>query len=233
MEVNKKVLLVEDEQKILRFIRANLVASNYTVYTAEDGQEAILKYEQYLPELILLDIILPTIDGYGVLKEIRQFSDVPVIMITAKGDASDAIKGLELGADDYIVKPFDINELLARIKAVLRRAVSDKTESNPNLTVGPLKINLRSHKVKFKSTEIKLTPTEFKLLVEMAKYRGCVLTHEQLLTNIWGAEYRDETHYLRVCVARIRQKIALLEGQIGSIQTVPTVGYKMIAEEGA
>lgn len=225
-----KILIVEDEQKIMRFIRANLLASNYQVYTAVNGQEAIEIYEQYLPDLILLDIMLPVLDGFQVLSKIREYSTVPIIIITAKGSSNDTIKGLELGADDYIIKPFDINELLARTKAVLRRCNNDKVDNQPVLEINSLYINLLSYKVKIKEEEVKLNPTEFKLLVELAKNSGCVLTHEALLSKIWGSEYRDETHYLRVCVARLRQKLAITEKEPGYIQTIPTVGYKMLGE---
>jgi len=223
----KKVLLVEDDEKIMRFIRANLVASNFEVITAKDGREALEKYEQLLPDLILLDLMLPEIGGFDVLKNIREYSSVPVIIITAKGNTSDTIRGLELGADDYVVKPFDINELLARINAVVRRCIKERIDDSPILNTGELHINLASYKVKVGINNIKLTPTEFKLLAELAINNGKVITHEALLTKIWGLEYRDETHYLRVCVARIRQKLKLRDGDIGFIQTIPTVGYKM------
>jgi len=226
----KKVLVVEDDQKILRFMRANLLASNYEVYTATDGEEALFKYEQLLPDIILLDIILPKLNGYQILQELRKFSQVPVILITAKRDVADIIKGLELGADDYIVKPFDVNELLARIKAVSRRTTAENAEQNPSINAGILNLNFRTLAVKVDGKDIKLTPTEFKLLAELAKNRGRVITHEDLLATVWGPEYRDETHYLRVCIAKIRQKTAVPKGTTGYIQTVPTVGYMMLAE---
>ncbi|MEL1133584.1 response regulator transcription factor [Desulfitobacterium sp. THU1] len=228
--LNKKVLIVEDEQKILRFMRANLEASNYTVYTAGDGEDALRKYEQFLPDIILLDIMLPKMEGYQVLREIREFSNVPVILVSAKENVVDKVKGLELGADDYIVKPFDITEMLARVKAVLKRTMTDKPDKNPDIVIGSLLISLVTHTVKVNSKEIKLTPTEYKLLVLLAKDSGCVLTHTDLLTKIWGAQYQEETHYLRVCIARIRQKINIPEAQPGYIQTVQMVGYMMVKE---
>ncbi|AFM02358.1 response regulator with CheY-like receiver domain and winged-helix DNA-binding domain [Desulfitobacterium dehalogenans ATCC 51507] len=226
--LSKKVLIAEDEPKILRFMRANLEVSNYVVYTAGDGEDALRKYEQFLPDIILLDIMLPKLEGYQVLREIRQFSDVPVILISAKQNVSDKVKGLELGADDYIVKPFDITEMLARVKAVLKRTMTDKPDKNPDMVIGSLMISLGTHTVKVNSVDIKLTPTEYKLLVLLAKDRGCVLTHTDLLTKIWGAQYSEETHYVRVCIARIRQKIDIPEGQPGYIHTVQMVGYMML-----
>lgn len=228
--MNLQILVVEDEEKIRRFIKANLVASKFTVITAGDGKTALQKYEQFLPNLILLDLMLPDISGFEVLQEIRSFSTVPVIIITAKGSTSDIIHGLELGADDYIVKPFDIKELLARINAVSRRYLQEKVNDKPVLDIGPLHINLMSYKVKVGTKNIKLTPTEFKLLAELAVNKGKVLTHEYLLSKIWGSEYRDEAHYLRVCVARIRQKLKISENEVGYIHTIPTVGYKMLEE---
>ncbi|WP_242833974.1 response regulator transcription factor [Desulfitobacterium hafniense] len=209
-------------------MRANLEVSDYVVYTAEDGEEALRKYEQFLPDIILLDIMLPKLEGYHVLREIRQFSDVPIILISAKQNVADKVKGLELGADDYIVKPFDITEMLARVKAVLKRTMTDKSDKNPDITVGSLVISLTARTVKLNSVDIKLTPTEYKLLVLLAKDRSCVLTHTDLLTKIWGEHYQEETHYVRVCIARIRQKMGIPEGQPGYIQTVQMVGYMMI-----
>ncbi|OEF98004.1 response regulator transcription factor [Desulfuribacillus alkaliarsenatis] len=230
--MHQKILVVEDEHKIQRFIRANLVASKYNVITASDGQEAIDMFEQNLPDLILLDIMLPKLNGFQVLEKIREFSSVPIVVITAKGNLADVLKGLELGADDYIVKPFDIQELLARIKTVLRRTQSEiRADSETLLELGDIKINFMSMSVHVKDREITFTPTEFKLLAELAKNVGCVLTHEELLGKIWGAEYRNETQYLRVCVARIRRKLDILKGDVGFIKTVPTVGYMMIGHD--
>lgn len=226
--MSESILVVEDEQKIMRFIRANLLASNYTVYSAGDGIEALDCYEKHLPDLILMDLMLPKMNGLQCIQKIREYSSVPTIIITAKGSSEDIIKGLELGADDYIVKPFDINELIARIKAVLRRSNSEVSVAEPTLSIGPLYLHLNNYIVKYEGERINLTPTEFKLLVELAKNIDCVLTHEYLLGHIWGQDYLNETHYLRVCIARLRKKIPILEGERGYIKTIPTVGYKMV-----
>ncbi|WP_028308295.1 response regulator transcription factor [Desulfitibacter alkalitolerans] len=226
--MKNKILVVEDEEKILRFIKANLVASGYKVYVAKDGQSALDLYEKYLPEIILLDVKLPKLDGFEVLRRIRGFSDVPVILVTVKDSSIDIVQGLELGADDYITKPFEINELLARVKAVLRRIKDEDILLENEIVVGDLTVNFLRHEVFVKREEVKLTFTEFKLLGELVKNKGCVLTHEVLLTKVWGHEYRDETHYLRVCVAKLRQKLGLTEGIPGWIHTIPTVGYKLL-----
>lgn len=229
--MKQSVLVVEDEKKILRFIRTNLLASNYKVYTAEDGEAAIQLYEKHLPDIILLDVMLPTLDGFQVLKRIRDFSDVPVIIITVKDSSAEIIKGLELGADDYLTKPFDINELLARINAVLRRTRdAGLTTNEPVVEIGDLTVNLPNYEVLIENKPVRLTSTEFRLLGELVKNKGCVLTHEDLLTKVWGPEYRDETHYLRVCVAKIRQKTGISEGEPGFIQTIPTIGYKVLVD---
>lgn len=229
--MKKSVLVVEDEKKILRFIRTNLLASDYKVYTAEDGETAVQVYEKHLPDIILLDVMLPVFDGFQVLKRIREFSDVPIIIITVKDSSAEITKGLELGADDYITKPFDINELLARIKAVLRRAGDAGLSANePIIEIGRLTVNLPNYEVFVGDEPVRLTSTEFKLLSELVKNRGCVMTHEDLLTKVWGAEYKDETHYLRVCVAKIRQKTGIPEGEPGFIQTIPTIGYKTLVD---
>lgn len=226
--MSESILVVEDDQKIMRFIRANLLASKYTVYSASDGIEALDCYEKHLPDLILMDLMLPRMNGLQCIQKIREYSNVPTIIITAKGSSEDIIKGLELGADDYIVKPFDINELIARIKAVLRRSKSEVSIIEPTITIGPLYLHLNNYIVKHNDAKINLTPTEFKLLVELAKNIECVLTHEHLLGHIWGSDYINETHYLRVCVARLRKKIPLKEGERGYITTIPTIGYKMV-----
>lgn len=226
--MSESILVVEDEDKIMRFIRANLQASHYTVYSASDGIEALECYEKHLPDLILMDLMLPRMDGLQCIQKIREYSNVPTIIITAKGSSEDIIKGLELGADDYIVKPFDINELIARIKAVLRRSKSEVSVMEPTVTIGSLYLHLNNYIVKYKDKKINLTPTEFKLLVELAKNQNCVLTHEHLLSQIWGSDYMNETHYLRVCIARLRKKIPIQEGERGYIATIPTVGYKMV-----
>ncbi|KUO49097.1 MAG: two-component system response regulator [Desulfitibacter sp. BRH_c19] len=228
VNIKHRILVVEDEEKILRFIKANLLVSNYDVSMAKNGKDALESYEKHLPDIVLLDIMLPKLNGFEVLKKIREFSDVPIILLTAKGSSVDIVKGLELGADDYVTKPFEINELLARIKAVLRRVKDDMMMVDNEIIIGNLVINFLKHEVFVDEKNVKLTSTEHKILGELAKNKGCVMTHEELLTKIWGHEYREETHYLRVAIAKIRQKIGIIEDKSGYIQTVPTVGYKLI-----
>lgn len=226
--MSERLLVVEDDHKIMRFIRANLIASHYTVFSAQDGLEALDLNEEHLPDLILMDLMLPRMSGLHCIEKIRQYSDVPIIIITAKGSSQDIIRGLELGADDYIVKPFDINELIARVKAVLRRSNRTVTVNEPTIQVGSLYIHLTYYQVMHENKKVSLTKTEFNLLVELAKNLDCVLTHEHLLSHIWGPDYINETHYLRVCIARLRKKIPIKDGEKGFIQTIPTVGYKML-----
>lgn len=222
------VLVVDDEHKILRFIRANLLASDYQVVTATGGYEALKAFETHLPDLILLDVMLPDMDGFETCRRIREVSDTPVLMVTAKGDPDDAVRGLNAGADDYIAKPFDVEELLARVRAVLRRASPGRaTEATPILSVGPITLDHGEYQVKVNGNEVRLTPTEFRLLALFLGHPGKVLSHEFILTSVWGPEYRDETHYLRVSIGRLRGKLkAYLENQ-DLIVTLPTVGYKL------
>lgn len=222
------ILIVDDEMRILRVIRANLLASDYEVLTASTGLEALEAFEDKDPDLVLLDIMLPDIDGFEVCRRIRLYSNAPIIMVTAKGDPFDVVKGLNAGVDDYIPKPFDIEELLARVRAVLRRTSKD-TEITQVLSVGPIVLNPVEHQVKVCEREINLTPTEFKLLAQFLKYPGKVLTHEFLLTKVWGQEYQDETQYLRVTVGRLRNKLKTKSESEDYIVTIPSVGYRLIS----
>jgi len=225
----KRVLVVDDEPKILRFIKANLQASDFEVITAETGAQGLEEFARHNPDLVLLDVMLPDISGFEVCGQIREMSDVPIMMVTAKGDPHDAVAGLDAGADDYIAKPFDVQELLARVRAVLRRGAvnRDTFAVNPVITCGTLRIDSIQHRVEVGGQEVRLTPTEFRLLGILAAHPGKVLTHEFLLTSVWGNEYRDDTHYLRVCIGRVRQKLKQAGEDHEYIVTVPTVGYRM------
>jgi two-component system, OmpR family, KDP operon response regulator KdpE len=218
------ILVVDDEPRILRFVRANLKAAGYEVVLAAAGAEAIDACEQHDPDLVLLDLGLPDMDGMDLFGRIRSFSEAPVIMLTARDSAPAKIKGLDLGADDYIVKPFDVDELLARIRAVLRRSQKAGGQTSPVLEVGALRLDVARHGAWVGEEPLRLTPTEFRLLACLAAHAGKVVLHEDLLTHVWGPEYRDAVEYLRVTVLHIRQKLS--GGSV--IQTVPGVGYKLV-----
>lgn len=219
-------LVVDDESNILRFVRANLRASGFEVASAMTGTEALAKFEEVNPDIIILDIMLPELDGFSVCRRIRQVSDVPIIMITAKGDMQDAVEGLNAGADDYVTKPFAVEELLARVNAVMRRTQNEFSQPSPDqIKLGNLFIDLNQRRVFVNGNSVQLTPTEFKLLVYLANHVDKVVPHDEILEAIWGDEYRDRTHYLRVSIGRLRQKIEADPGNPEYIVTCSGVGY--------
>jgi len=224
-----RILVVEDDAPTRLLIESCLSASGYEVAVTKDGLEALTLIGQENFDIALLDIMLEDIDGLTLCERIRQFSQIPIIMVTAKDDPDNIVNALNIGADDYIIKPFNTKELLARIAAVLRRtAIKEEPTQQKVLTVGQVTIDLAGRRVIVKDREVRLTPTEFKLLFTLLSNTGVVLTHKELLVTVWGPEYAEDTHYLRVCVGRIRQKLGLNEDEVGYIRTVPTVGY-MIA----
>lgn len=223
----KKIMIVDDEPKIIRFIAANLKSLGFETVACQSGAEALEKVEAEDPDLILLDLMMPGMDGFEVLRRLRTYSSVPVIMLTARSNGADKVQGLNLGADDYLTKPFSLDELFARVNAVLRRldgrmpAPSTVSELN----VGLVNVNLAQRRIRLSGTEVKFTETEYNLFLLLLQHEGKVMTHEQLLGEIWGSEYRDEVEYLRVTIARIRQKLkATTQGQ-ELIVTYPGVGY--------
>lgn len=221
-----KVLVVEDEARIARLIRANLTVSGYLVTLCQNGEEALELVDREDPDLILLDVMLPKIDGFTVCKRVREFSQVPIIMVTAKDDPTDRIEGLNLGADDYLVKPFVVEELLARVKAVIRRTyVGEEPKAPSHLEVGPITIQFAEHKVLREGEEISLSPTEYRLLAYLARNKNHTLTHDDLLTRVWGAEYRGALEYLRVTVGRLRKKIELDPAHPELVVNTHGIGY--------
>jgi two-component system KDP operon response regulator KdpE len=222
-----RILIVDDELNIVKFLRANLEAKNYVVLAAMDGAEALQTFEMELPDLVILDIMMPKIDGFEVCRRLREWSQIPIIMLSARGDESDKVKCLDLGADDYITKPFGKGELIARVKAVLRRTeAATSTPTQPSFTSGDLQINFAQRRITVSGKEVKLTPTEFTLLQEFALNAGKVLTHTYLLNKVWGLEYREEREYLHVFVRRLRAKLEPDPTNPKYIMTVSGVGYQ-------
>lgn len=223
-----KVLVVDDEVRIQRFVRANLRAEGFEVLLAATGTEAVDLCEQHNPGLVLLDLGLPDVDGLEVFRRLRAFTEVPVMMVTARGSSADKVKGLDLGADDYLVKPIDVDELMARVRTLLRRSQKNAGSAGQAIVeVGPLRLDIPRFQVWLQEEEIRLTPTEFKLLACLAMHAEKVVLHEDLLTQVWGFEYRDALEYLRVTVRRIRQKLGDDPSVRHLIQTIPGVGYKL------
>lgn len=221
-----KIMVVDDDEHIAELISLYLLREGYETCEVYNGTEAVKKFEEFKPNLIMLDIMLPGIDGYQVCREIRKVSNVPIIMLTAKGDTFDKVLGLELGADDYMVKPFEPKELIARIKAVLRRyEVKDKETDNGNkLTFTNLEINMDNYTVTYHGNELSFPPKEFELLYFLAKRPNQVFTRDQLLDKIWGYEYIGDTRTVDVHIKRIREKFD--ESESWSVKTVWGVGYK-------
>jgi DNA-binding response OmpR family regulator len=211
MEVDfkdRRILVVEDEERMVRFIRLNLEYDGFQVSEALTGVEAINKIRNVLPDLILLDVMLPDIDGFEVLRMIREISNVPVIMLTAKGEEDDRVRGLEMGADDYMTKPFSPRELVSRVKAVLRRTEMAAGGTHGLIEVDDrLKLDFDRREVWVDGQLVNLRPTEYRLLYHLVKNAGWVVTHDQLLTKVWGYEYRDEPHYVRLYINYLRKKI--------------------------
>ncbi|CEG26503.1 response regulator transcription factor [Bacillus sp. B-jedd] len=224
-----KIVMVDDEAKILRFVSANLRAQGYTVHTFADGRPMLEEYDALMPDLVLLDILMPEMDGFEVLEALRGFTDVPVIMLSACHDANDKITALDLGSDDYMTKPFTLEELYARIRAVLRRTARTAPLQSVSKTckVQNLEIDYSKLRIFVDGKEANVTNTEYKLFALLSSNRGKVLTHEEILSQIWGPEYRNDIDYLRVAIARLRQKLRKANGEnkIEYITTYPGVGY--------
>jgi len=222
-----RILVVDDELSIIKFLQATLKARDYEVLTAMDGAEALHTVEMELPDLVILDVMMPKMDGFEVCRRLREWSQVPVIMLSARGDERDKVKCLDLGADDYITKPFGASELIARVRTVLRRTEAVATiPTQPFFTCGDLKIYFAKRQVTVADKEVKLTPTEYSLLQEFVLNAGKVLTHTYLLNKVWGLIYREEREYLHVFVHRLRAKIEPDPANPRCILTVPGVGYQ-------
>ncbi len=228
-ETKYKILVVDDEKRMVRFIQLNLEQDGFQVITAYNGTEAIEQVRTQLPDLILLDIMMPDINGFDVLKKIREVNKVPVIMLTAKGEEEDRIQGLELGADDYITKPFSPRELVSRIRAVLRRTKSVNDEQVDIIKVDDrLTIDFSRREVWVEGQKVDLRPTEYRLLYHLVQNAGWVNTHEQLLSKVWGFEYQDEPHYVRLYVNYLRKKLEKDPSNPKYILTERGVGYRFV-----
>ncbi|MEG0857123.1 MAG: response regulator transcription factor [Terrisporobacter sp.] len=218
-----RVLVVDDDENICEVINMYLNSAGYETKKCHNGKDACLSFEEFKPELVLLDIMLPIMDGIEVLKRIRKNSEIPVIMLTAKGDTFDKVLALELGADDYVVKPFEPKELLARVKAVMRRYNYDAID-NDVVKFSDLTIDLSSYNVVYKDQEVKMPPKEFELLHYLSSNKNKVFTREQLLCEVWGYDYPGDSRTVDVHIKRLREKVS--GGENWQIETVWGVGYK-------
>ncbi len=221
------ILIVDDEPRIRDFVRMNLEIEHYIVIEADNGIEALDQLREHLPDLVVLDVMMPEMDGFETLKAMREVSTVPVIMLTVRQDEQDRIRGLDLGADDYIAKPFNPRELLSRIRALLRRSLLPPPARKTEIVVDPdLKIDFSRREVMVRGKKVVLRPTEYRLLYHLVNNAGHLLTHETLLSKVWGREYRDEAHYLRLYITYLRQKIEKDPGHPQYILTERGVGYR-------
>lgn len=225
----KRILVVDDEPRMIGFIRMNLELEGYQVIEAHNGLEALDAVRTQLPDVILLDVMMPELDGFETLRMLREFSTIPVIMLTAKGEEDDKVVGLELGADDYVTKPFGPRELSSRVRAVLRRAEMPSTPERALLRIDDrLSVDFNRREVIVNGEHIKLRPTEYRLLYHLIENAGWTVPHEQLLAKVWGYEYRDETHYVRLYVNYLREKIEEDPSNPKYIQTERGVGYRFM-----
>ncbi|PRX25111.1 winged helix family two component transcriptional regulator [Orenia metallireducens] len=226
--MSNKILVVDDEENIVELVKFNLEKDGYQVTTAYDGEEALKKVEEVHPNLVVLDLMLPKLDGFDVCRQIRKdskLSKIPIIMLSAKGEEIDKILGLELGADDYVTKPFSPRELLARVKAILRRVKKKSEKEEEIIALGDIKVDLTKYRVEVDGSEISLTPKEFDLLAVLMTHPGQVFSRSYLLDELWGYDYHGDTRTVDVHIRRLRKKISNHSDK-ESILTVRGVGYK-------
>jgi len=225
----RRILVVDDEPRMIQVIRMNLEHDGFEVYEAPSGTKALEKLRDQIPDLIILDVMMPDLDGFETLRLIREISTVPVIMLTAKGEEDDRVRGLELGADDYITKPFSPRELVSRVRAVLRRTEMPGTTAHEVIQVDDrLKLDFDRREVWVEGELVNLRPTEYRLLYHLVRNAGWVVPHEQLLAKVWGYEYRDETHYLRLYINYLRKKLEKDPSNPKYILTERSVGYRFV-----
>ena len=225
-----KILVVDDEPKIRLFIRTNLEARGYEVHLAQDGVEAVEKAALVSPDVIVLDVNMPRMDGIEACRRIREWTNTPIIILSVREDEKDKVKALNEGADDYVTKPFGIEELLARINVALRHSAGSTTPTSV-FTARDLEVDLSQHVVKRRGEIIKLTRTEYELLAYLVSHHGKVLTHKELLHNVWGPEYGEESEYVRVFINQLRRKIEDDPSNPQFILTEPRIGYRFVKPE--
>ena len=221
------VLVIEDDAPIRRFLRAALEANGYRYREAVSGKEGVALAATEVPDLVLLDLGLPDLNGFEVVKRLREWTQVPVVVVSARGQEQDKILALDAGADDYVTKPFAMGELLARLRVAMRHRARGAAGDNGVVDAGDLHIDLARRRVTAGESEVRLTPIEYRLLAELARYPGRVLTHEHLLREVWGPSHTAHHHYLRVYMAQLRQKLEMDPARPRVLLTEPGVGYRL------
>lgn len=231
-QVPIRILVIEDEPQMQKFLGASLTSEGYRTLEAMTGEEGLALARTHNPDLVLLDLGLPDTDGMEVTRALRKFSAKPIIVISARGQEEDKVRALDVGADDYLTKPFGTSELMARIRVALRHASRSKEESTePVLKIGELEIDLDRRRVLSRGHEVHLTPNEYKLFAYLMKHAGKVLTHRQLLKEVWGAAYASQTHYLRVYMVQLRHKLEADPARPRYLVTEPGVGYRLKTDD--
>ena len=223
------VVLIEDEPQIRRFLRTTLGSQGYRLFEAATGADGLVEAASRQPDVVIVDLGLPDIDGLEVIRRMREWSTVPIIVLSARGQEPDKVVALDLGADDYVSKPFGADELLARVRVALRHKAGVARE-DAVFTTGELRVDLGRRHVFVREQEVKLTPTEYRLLTTLVRYAGRVLTHRQLLKEVWGPNQTEEAHYLRVYMAQLRRKIEVNPAQPQYLLTEPGVGYRLASD---
>ena len=224
------VVLIEDEPQIRRFLRATLTGQGYRLFEAGTAADGLVEVASRQPDVVIIDLGLPDLDGLEVIRRLREWSKVPVIVLSARGQERDKVGALDAGADDYVSKPFSAGELLARVRVALRHAAGAAHEESAAFTVGELQVDLLRRHVTVAGTEVRLTPIEYKLLATLVRYAGRVVTHQQLLRDVWGPTHDDQSHYVRVYMAHLRHKIEAQPARPRYLLTEPGVGYRLAAE---
>lgn len=221
------ILVIEDEPEIRRFLRVSLEAADYRLLEATDGASGIRAARSHPPDLVILDLGLPDLDGLEVIADLRSWMKAPIVILSARGQDQDKIDALDAGGDDYLTKPFSVGELLARIRVALRHAARRDDSGEAVVEVGELQVNLADRQVRIGAVEVRLTATEYRLLAVLARHAGRVVTHRQLLKEVWGPGSANETHYLRVYMAQLRRKLEADPAQPRYLLTEPAVGYRL------
>jgi two-component system KDP operon response regulator KdpE len=224
------IVLIEDEPQIRRFLRATLTGQGYRLFEAGTAADGLVEVASRQPDVVIIDLGLPDLDGLEVIRRLREWSKVPVIVLSARGQERDKVGALDAGADDYVSKPFSAGELLARVRVALRHAAGAAHEESAAFTVGELQVDLLRRHVTVGGTEVRLTPIEYKLLATLVRYAGRVVTHQQLLRDVWGPSHDDQSHYVRVYMAHLRHKIEAQPARPRYLLTEPGVGYRLAAE---
>jgi two-component system KDP operon response regulator KdpE len=224
------VVLIEDEPQIRRFLRATLSGEGYRLFEVSTGADALVEVAQRQPDVVVLDLGLPDMDGLEVIRRLREWSAVPIIVLSARGQERDKVTALDAGADDYVSKPFSAGELLARLRVALRHAAGAAHEDSAAFKVGELQVDLLRRHVLVGGVEVKLTPIEYKLLTTLVRHAGRVVTHPQLLREVWGPSHDDQAHYVRVYMAHLRHKLEKEPARPRYLLTEPGVGYRLAAD---